>query len=215
MVNESGKGNGPQVPHGDAIPLQVGLGGERVVSIGAAVGENVRHIRVQRGVTQAEFARMLGTLGGGWTKARVFSLEGGGRDSVTLTELVELSIVLRAPVDTLLRGEGNVRITDRCVIGRNDVAEALRHGSVPEWTLNDPDLENIFDPAAVEIAERLGWGDAEGVVSVRETARALFGQTVTQERDARVGGGADSDSAYRRRNFMQQIENEIRESNEQ
>lgn len=216
MGNERGKAPGIPVPHEEAIPAWIGRQGERCVSIGAAVGENVRAFRADRGITQAELARMLTTLGDRWTKGRVHALENGDRESVTISELAQLAIVLRRPLHELVDGEGDARITESAVISRHELAAELLRGGVPAWALDDPAL---VDPAAAEIAERLGADpeDRDVVRRVHEAALQLYGHSATEERAARVGAVDDPESsgtAYRRRNFMQQLVNEIRNAME-
>lgn len=214
MGNEPGKAKGIPVPHAEAFPTWIGRQEERCLSIGAAVGENVRTFRAARGITQSEFARMLTTLGERWTKGRVHALENGDRESVTLSELIQLSVVLRKPLHELIAGDGEVQLTERAIVPRGWLARALVRGEVPDWTLDDP---TITDPAAAEIAERLTPNPATltEIREIHETAVRLYGRTATEERAARVGEVDDPESsgtAYRRRNFMQQLVNEIRDA---
>ncbi|MFE5572056.1 helix-turn-helix domain-containing protein [Amycolatopsis japonica] len=204
---KTGKPAGIPVPHAEALPDWIGPPDGPAVTVGAAVGENVRQLRATQGVTQGELARMLATLGSKWTKARVFALEAEGesaRESVTLNELLELSIVFRVPLDELVDGPGDVRLSSRVSANRHELAEAIRQGRPPNYTAEHP---AITDPAGAEIAERLSASEK----AVLAAAQRLYGRTATEERAQRVGAGDDAASAYRQRNFTQQIEAEIRE----
>ncbi|TDV40103.1 hypothetical protein CLV71_124122 [Actinophytocola oryzae] len=216
MGKARGKTTGIQVPHAEALPGWIGAAGtdDSVISIGAAVGEVVRRRRTERGVTQAELARMLSTLGDRWTKGRVFALESGERESATLAELVQLAIVLVVPIHELIKGAGDVRFSERAFIPRDGLAGALARGQVPDWNLDDPARA---DPVAAEIADRLGLDatDREIVRTVIQAAQSLYGQTATEERRDRVGDVGDPGStgaASRQRNFTQQLEQELREA---
>ena len=80
------------------------------------VGERLRALRLERGMTQQELAKILGT-----TQSNVSGLERGTR-SLTIHQVVKLANALRTSTDEILRGvkqdRTNGKIQDRRFLRR-------------------------------------------------------------------------------------------------
>lgn len=66
------------------------------------VAERVRALRKASGITGAQLADAMNTLGIVWNRSTVVKLEDKRRESVTVAELEALSTVLRVPITSFL-----------------------------------------------------------------------------------------------------------------
>lgn len=186
---------------------------------GPAIGVNVSRLRQKRGMSQIELARLLGAEGGGWRRSKVATLESGGRETLTIDELVQLAAALGAKWSDLLAGETDLRLGDGGVFVRAaELRESLVQDRPPATVLDSVDAVEAFlagavmhdraDPFGMHLAARLRVPQP----TVNRAAQALYRQTVTQEREQRVGvaaAGITHDAAYRRRTVSRQMEQEI------
>lgn len=185
-------------------------------SFGAVVGENVRRLRTQRGLSQSEFAGLLSAFGPTWAKGKVIALETGKRGSVTIDELCQLSGCLRAKPSDLFQGDGAVPIDADVFVALDRLRWALeqnehvplqieplaRHADVVQAQVDE-------DLLAFDLALRLD----QPLNAVRTAASRLFGRDLTAERDARVSAVDDPGTvAYRRREVSKQLAREIKQA---
>ena len=170
-------------------------------------------------MSQIELARLLESEGGGWRRSKVATLESGGRETLTIDELVQLAAALGARWSDLLAGENDLRLGDGGVFVRaTELRESLVQDRPPATVLDSADALEAFlaggvlhdraDPFGMHLAARLRIPQP----TVNRAAQALYRQTATQEREQRVGtaaSGSTHDAAYRRRTVSRQMEQEI------
>lgn len=185
---------------------------------GVVVGDNVRRLRQESGLSQSEFAGLLSAFGPAWARGKVIALEAGKRDTVTIDELCQLSGCLRAPLTEFFAGDGEMQLGGPTVVDQADLRWSLEHVDHVRLNLNAPEAVVAFqalvdeDWAAFEAAQQLDLSLGQ----VRALARRLFGQSTTKERDARVGDVDDpGDAAYRRRGVSQQLIREFQQAIDQ
>jgi transcriptional regulator with XRE-family HTH domain len=186
--------------------------------LGVVVGENLRRLRLGRGVSQAELAGLLTSFGSRWAKGRVVALETGTRDTVTVDELCELSNALRAPLAEFFIGDGEIPVGAHGTIEQSELRRALEFAEHVPVHMNSPEAIHAFqalvdeDYAAFEVAQQLDLP----VQRVRLLARRLYGQNTTQERAARVGDLTDeTEAAYRRRTVAKEMVREFQQAIDQ
>lgn len=77
----------------------------RATSLDAAVGANVRSIRIDSGISQGELAARLTTIGTAWTASNVSLIESGKR-KLTLVALADLCRVFQLPPSAFFGTQG-------------------------------------------------------------------------------------------------------------
>ena len=156
----------------------------RMTTTAQVVGANLHAQRVQRGWTQAQVAHKVHAYGLSWNSDHVSNLEKGARETVRLDELLILSAAFGVPLAVWFKGEGDVVIAGHTSLSRAEMRQALT-GEVPMAEAIVVDFEKAEDQLIADrrAAERLG------VPEHRVTAAAvkLWGHTLTQERDRRLG----------------------------
>lgn len=185
-----------------------GGGGDRGASAATPmkllVGRNARRLRRDGHTTQRQMAEALTQLGLRWSTTRYAQLEAG---EVTITVPVLLLLAaafgrirpgvrlsdLLAVDDT--EGEEWVELTPECAAPAEAVARILAEGSPPEELARHaivreqvpaPEQEGAEDGythADWRVARQLGLGKAAMLALSRE----LWGRSLTQERDRRLG----------------------------
>jgi len=184
------------------------------------VGGNVRDWRASAGVRQDDIVSAARRWGLAWTRSAVADLE-AGRRRLTAEELVLLPIVLNdsaggAPSPTLeelVAGKGDVALTERATMSLRQVAKILRSDETlkleapPATTSADMDdlvragwreakaqrshhLALPLDDAEKQAGRRLGVPARR----IRTASVALWGRTLSAERDARVTGDGSARS---------------------
>lgn len=176
------------------------------VTMGRVVGENVRHLRESHQLTQAELARKLQAFGLRWTRSNIAALEAGNRDSVDLGIVLLLALALNSPIEELFAGDGLVQLGFEVSTRRQDCralfssspdlrvdlvfsggASERRDRAIRDHNVEMPRDTRFIDVMPVqadnELAERLGVMPAE----VTDAAHGLWGLTLHQERDRRIG----------------------------
>lgn len=182
-------------------------GGERA-PFGVVLGRNVRRVRLEQGLSQAEFAGLLSAFGPTWSRDKVIALETGKRESVTLDELCQLSGCLHAPLAALFEGSEEVPLGTASVVDLAALRRALEQNEYVRLTLDAfESVEAIQaqvdqDFFAFEASQRL----RVPLRQVREAAQRAFGRTASRERDALVAEmSEDSPIEYRRRDASRQV----------
>lgn len=180
-------------------------------TVGQVIGENLRRLRTERGLTQDELGRLLGPYPE-WGRSHVAAIEAGNRESIELDTVVALAAALDVSVLDLLAGDGPVRLTSRATFTRAGFREVL---SKPRrrWTESvaldgkaagafldllpgertPADLGAPFQ-ADAEVAQRLGIDPG----AVMSAAFVLWGSTLHQERDRRISVMGDMPAGERR-----------------
>lgn len=149
------------------------------------VGANLHTHRIQRGWTQAQVAHKVRSYGLNWNADHVSNLEKGARETVRLDELLILSAAFGVPLAVWFEGEGDVVIAGHTTFTRDEIRQTLT-GAVPMAEAIVVDFEKVDDHTIADrrAAERLG----VPVGRVLHAAERLWGHTLTQERDRRLGG---------------------------
>jgi hypothetical protein len=162
-------------------------------TIAQVVGERLHRLRVHAGQTQLEAARHLQSYGLAWTRDHVASLETGRRESVGVDELVILASAYQTKISDWFPSSGRVILGQDFTIERSVLRAALSGGRPPvrprTFDFSDvPDLE-----ADQRVADRLGV-DLEVVT---RAARALWGHSLTEERNRRLATKGKDPKAIR------------------
>ena len=163
-------------------------------------GENLRRIRERRRLTQHEAARMLLRHGLKWSRGRLAAVEAGNRQSFGLGEVALVCTAFDVPLGELFAGDGRVDLVDGVTLRRAGIRDVFATGETTEvLELGDSEsaralIESLGDemrpmPAEADVllARRL----AVPVDAVIRAAVALWGRTLTEERDIRVAGLGD------------------------
>jgi transcriptional regulator with XRE-family HTH domain len=193
-------------------------------SLAELVGRNVRAAREEIGMSQDLVARLLRGYGLNWTRSALAKFERGERDTLTVEQLVALSLALMRTPDSLVEGAEWVTLGPDSRMRGSALVRLLR-GEREAWG-NDDDFDVPFWREAIKITQRVpgkvsssfdvwrlaAWsaGDAEARAARRlgrkpvEVARAayrLWGRSLVAERDHRLqldeGVGARSLPALR------------------
>lgn len=179
--------------------------------VGQVVGENVRRLRENAGLTQNEAARLFQECGLPWTRSHLAGLEAGNRETIDVSTLVLLARALQVALSELFAGEGHVRLSDEAVWTRKALRElhcgqhteeaiTLEGVALQKWTTSIGGTYAIVGPegqpfqADTELAARLGL--APDVVY--RAARKLWGHTLHEERDRRIAALGELTAAERR-----------------
>lgn len=165
-------------------------------TLGQVVGVNVQRIREDRGLTQAEFARLLAGDGAPFTKATLASLESGRRRDVTLTELVFLAFSLNVLASDLVMAPDDdtsayAAMSDgvtASLVTVQDVLQGKERKATMVW--DRPAGQKMFnervrfarEEADRAVARKLGISTAD----VTRIAKRRWQSTLTEERDRRV-----------------------------
>ena len=149
------------------------------------VGANLHAQRIKRGWTQDQVAQQIRACGLNWNQDHVSNLEKGARETIRFDELLILSDAFHVPLTVWFEGDGDVVIAGHTSLTRAEIRQALT-GEVPfpEPIIVDFSKVDDYTIADRRAAERLG------VPEHRVTAAAvkLWGHTLTEERDHRLGG---------------------------
>lgn len=171
-----------------------------VPSIGEVVGTNCQRLRFEACLTQDEFVQRLRMLGLSWKRSNLSALEGGDRPRTSLSELVLVAVAFGRPLDELLAGPGQVQLGGHVPqVLLDDLRRFVAGGTAP--TQLDALLVNARGGARDEVplAERDMARRLDVPTSwVLEAAQALWGHTLTEERDMRVEAMVDTDHENRR-----------------
>lgn len=171
-----------------------GTGKDPVLTLGQVAGENLRRMRVARGLTQDELSRLLGTSGLMWQRSHIAALENGNRETIDLGVLWLLAIVVKVPIIRFFEGEGDIRLTPNAIVSRENFRKLIpppEKGPNVSITLGSRafrlfwdsiDGETISFQADAELAQRLGLRPED----VYLTAERLWGRNLHQEREKRV-----------------------------
>jgi transcriptional regulator with XRE-family HTH domain len=163
------------------------------MDIGEAVGQRVRELRLEAGVTQDQLARACRRYGvDQYSTSRIGQIESGAI-APTVTALVALAMglgdVLRRglTLSELLPETGSIQASHGLYFGVDELREYLRGAPVI------PKIGTVSDPTLAP-----GWGSTDDLaveswevppVVVRIVAESLLGvgATLTAERDRRAG----------------------------
>jgi transcriptional regulator with XRE-family HTH domain len=174
-------------------------------ALGAVVGENVRRLRKQRGLTQHELAQLWKRQGLNWARSKIAALEAGNRPRVDCAELVLMAAGLGVTAGELFEGAGEVHLSPYPrVVDRESLRSAFAGSPIdpiagrwlpgPEREARDEHMRGFLatvkpypwdspSEADGELARRLGV-PTDVVVTA---AMSIFdGRTLTEERDRRV-----------------------------
>lgn len=165
---------------------------ERRATVAAVIGENLRRVREDRRQTQDEASRYLHGHGLPWSRERIYTIELGNRGTVSVEELAVLSHAYGVPLSEWFAGDGEVDLSPTTYVERWRLRDFLDAGGeralVPLHHLGAP------------VERAAGIGDAERKVAARLDRTAaevvsagleLWGRTVTEERDRRLGDTFD------------------------
>jgi len=191
-------------------------------SISASVGENLREWREEAGLTQNEVAKTAGELGFEWRQSTVAAIESGRRE-LSLGEFIALPFIVNlldpkpSPSRGRFRrlggfiggGEEDVALAPDAWFHdpQNNLSELLRgspvggQGKVPAGALKPrPGVEEQIRPrveAVLEAEQKASRSLGVDGMAVRAASYQLWGRSLTDERESRVGRRADSDVSAR------------------
>lgn len=107
---------------------------EHIQPEGVAVGQALRRIRTARSQSQGACAEYLRQCGLNWNRDTVVTLENGRRETITLRDLLGLSMAYDVPLAEWFDGPGDIRLSDIVSIARDDLRRALRGDRLPRAT---------------------------------------------------------------------------------
>lgn len=204
---------------------------EAIPTAAQVFGENLRRLRERRRLTQHEAARLLLRRGLKWSRGRLAAVEAGNRQSFGLGELVLVCVAFDVPIGALFAGDGRVELVNGDTLSRAGIRDVLATGDTSEvLELHDGEAVREFigglgdeerpmpAEADVLLARRLG----VPVDTVIRAAVALWGRSLTEERDIRVAGLGDMSTGERQahrghitRELAQQVEIRARMTRDQ
>lgn len=115
-------------------------------TVAQVVGENVRRLRTERGLTQEQLSRRARSIGLDWSDAVILQLESGRRDALTVTEEFALSKLLLAPIWEFYAGDGWIQVNPRTRVDR--VGMRSRYDGHPdERSRGHVEFDNDRQPA--------------------------------------------------------------------
>ncbi len=199
--------------------------------IGHVVGENLLRIRQERRLTQHEAARQCQAVGLNWTRVRVAAIERGDRETVDVGTLLLLAEAFQVAPAEFFAGAGDVLLSSGAVQSRAGLCQTLSSADRPPLAAEDrvirlkilkSDSEEARDQDArmvnatieadIALAGRLGVPSGQVV----DAALAIWGRSLTEERDARVSALGDLETGERQahrghitRELAQEIERRI------
>jgi transcriptional regulator with XRE-family HTH domain len=181
---------------------------EKAKAFAVLLGGRLRACREERGLTQDEVAARLWPLGLSFTRSIVNAVERGTRE-LTVPEIAAILAVLDADL-SLLRDLGPVAMDRGISINSTTIVDALDQTS-RSWLVRFGGAELVVRPSTGGVSGRAdqsllkavtgAYSEAEvkaarklGVSpqAIAKTAEALWGRSLTAERDARIaasGGG--------------------------
>lgn len=203
-------------------------------SVGAVVGENLERLRRRARMTQHEAARLFARRGAPLSRSKIAAIEAGERPNLAFADILVMAHTFNVEVAELFDGTGPVAIAEHVVLSRPVIRGLLRGTNVQEGSVSwDPltqhtELLRIADVRAEGDAMTAGQFrlvDADHTLARRlnvapqivvDVALQMWGNTLTEERDARVArfGGMDlgERQAHRghiTRELSQEIEAEL------
>lgn len=185
-------------------------------NVGAAVGENLKRLRLAARESQAECARRLAENGLDWKRDQVASLESGRRDSVTVSELLLIAWAYGVPLADLFEGTDDIQLSPDATATKEAVRAMLNGRTRTPGPVVAVDFSEAQEDYSADdsIATRLGV-DLDVVIGA---AQDLWGHSATKERDARLSSTPPSDpKALRtlRAGMTKRLLREVREHMEQ
>jgi transcriptional regulator with XRE-family HTH domain len=203
-------------------------------TVGAVVGENLRRLREQSRLTQYEAAHLVKQYGLRWSRSKVAAIEAGERSTVSVADVLLLALAFRVSITEFFEGDGDVMLAEHLTPLPREWVIAIMQGTYPppEITQREAtereqgDVEQMFATIdafkrgsdAIEADQALARRLKVSVEDVVAVARAMWGRTLTDERDARVvelGAVETAERQARRghitRELSQQIEAQLRE----
>lgn len=180
---------------------------ESTPTLGQVVGQNLRRLRTRENLTQADVTRRIFDMTGErWTPDQVSILENGKREGIAFEDLLALAHTFGVPLAEffdsgfVVVGGGDEDLATnflaragKFVVTLESVRRAL-HGDRVRSAFRSPDtstavLEWLASQVEADkaVAERLGV-DLQAVVNAAVT---MWGHTLTEEREARLGDTSD------------------------
>lgn len=203
-------------------------------SVGAVVGENLERLRKRARMTQHEAARLFARRGAPLSRSKIAAIEAGERPNLAFADVLVMAHTFDVEVAELFDGTGPVAIAEHVVLSRPVIRGLLRGTNAAEGSVSwDPQTHHA---ELLRIADVRAEGDALTVSQFRlvdadhalaqrlnvapqlvvDVALQIWGNTLTEERDARVSrfGGMDLGERHAHRGHItrelsQEIEAEI------
>lgn len=172
-------------------------------TLDVVIGHNIARYRQGVGLTQDELARRLSAIGFDLSQRKMARTEAGERP-IPLSEIALFAAAFKTSLEALLAGDGDVELVEDFIVSMAAVRAALR---------GEGDLLKSEAAGGLHAAMRRkapaaesGVGDAERWAARRlavpleelvAAARRLWGQTLTEKRDAllAVEAGAQAGTA--------------------
>ncbi|WP_256790148.1 helix-turn-helix domain-containing protein [Frankia sp. AvcI1] len=145
---------------------------EHIQPEGVAVGQALRRIRTARGQSQGACAEHLRQCGLPWNRDTVVTLENGRRETITIRDLLGLSMAYDVPLADWFDGPGEIRVSDTVTITRGDLQRAFRGDRLPRNT-------DVATPA--EFGARRGSGRPSNLPHLPTPGFGLGPRPLTEE----------------------------------
>lgn len=152
--------------------------------LGVVVGDNIRRLRIVRGLTQHELCQVWRRVGLTWARSKLAALESGTRPRIDAGELVLMAIGLEVQLSALFVGDESDLVALDSHLRYRVPRGQLRGLFTGETKAIEYDLATEqVGPADVDLARRLG---VEPRVVAMAAAAIFDGRNLTEERDRRV-----------------------------
>lgn len=173
-------------------------------------GGNLREMRKSRGWSQDQLARRAREEGLSWSRSSVAAVE-AGRKTLDLTEVVLVTVAVGGGLPELLAGDGEAALSQLAQMSLESIRSILS-GDDPISAVTTADKTLAKLASQVKTRDKVNarrratlppYGEAEqkaarklgvSVELLAETSFRLWGHSLTDEREARVGPLSRSDS---------------------
>ena len=140
------------------------------------IGQNIKRLRENAALTQAEVAEEMARKGFPWRKETVFQSESEKR-SVSVAEILGLCLVFGSPMDAMLLPKGTelsktsrqhqVQISESLVLNGKEMLHLIQAGAVKPPTKKDRELRRLFSETNA-IQTRLSRSEVKAMEFERE-----------------------------------------------
>lgn len=100
------------------------------MTYGAVVGENVKRLRLQQGLTQHELVWKWRACGLHWARSKLAALENGHRPKISGGELFIIAFVFDAWHSEMFAGDGDVELVPGAPTWPRDAIRALYRADI-------------------------------------------------------------------------------------
>jgi len=123
------------------------------IRLQTVIGQNIKRLREESGLTQTDLAEEMLRRGFGWRKETVFQSE-SERRTVSIVEILGLCLIFGSPLDAILLPKGSetaktsrkheVQLTDTLALNGKEMLHLIQSGAVTPPTAKERELRRLF-----------------------------------------------------------------------